>query len=297
MKFVLLSIVGLLALSAPANSQQGVPNIDDADGPVAHSHIRRQLSKSGKGAKSFHIPARGTAEATINGITGVASDQADTIFGTQWTVNTGTSADAYKEFDARNDPATAVPKGYLQYFYDEVIPNDGPVTPISSTEFRSFSYDIYPIECGAAENPAGSNSFGHSFFASIRFVHKLTADGGTCGFYDCSFDYELLPGVESGPEGQWTTITIGLDTLPWRVRAGGSGCSCPITAAVSINTALQNPTFPDMILGTGYGEIASLNMGAAVGGADYNLHGCFDNVVFNTSMWTKTFDFEPSNRK
>ncbi|KAL3799294.1 hypothetical protein HJC23_013019 [Cyclotella cryptica] len=261
MKFVLLSIVGLLALSAPANSQQGVPSIDDADGPVAHSHIRRQLSKSGKGAKSFHIPARGTAEATINGITGVASDQADTIFGTQWTVNTGTSADAYKEFDARNDPATAVvfqftenyhsigkgslcimnqcpdslvsptcdsQKGYLQYFYDEVIPNDGPVTPISSTEFRSFSYDIYPIECGAAENPAGSNSCGHSFFASIRFVHKLTADGGTCGFYDCSFDYELLPGVESGPEGQWTTITIGLDTLPWRVRAGAQVVVAPL---------------------------------------------------------------------
>ncbi|KAL7490316.1 hypothetical protein ACHAWX_000240, partial [Stephanocyclus meneghinianus] len=278
--------------------------------------------------------AIGSLKASENGIVGVSLDPLDNLIGAYWTVNIGTA----EEFNAVNNVTTAVSfkfgtgyhstgtgslcihnqcpnslvgcdsqKGYLQMYYDTVIEQTlksmsptSLVTAIPASDFKNFSYDIYPIDCGAS---AVTDGFcGHSFFASIRFVHNFTGNGGMCSFFDCSFDYEVP--TNAGPEGSWTTINIGESyklhhfhvsdgsTLPWRIREG-VGCSCPVTGILSINQALENPLFSNMIMGTGYGEIATISIGAADGGPDYNLHGCIDNTIFSTTKGTTSFDFEP----
>ena len=134
------------------------------------------------------------------------------------------------------------------------------VTPYKASSFKYFSYDTYPINCGDSEDACGNK-----FYANLRFVHKFVNDGVGCAFYDCTFDYEFPK--EDGPEGSWVTFKITGDTIPTNIREGsGLGCSCPIDDTdgneVSINEALEDEKFANMIFGTGtLGEIADINLG------------------------------------
>jgi hypothetical protein len=171
------------------------------------------------------------------------------------------------------------------------------ITPISATDFNYFSYDIYPIDCGTTESPAGFCA--DSFYVSVRFVDKFASLLGDCTFFGCSFDYRFND-AGLGPEGKWTTLKITKDTKPERIRKGdGVGCGCPLVASnstqlspgISIQEALGNPEFSNYIVGTGLGEIAAIN----VGYRDFELKGCVDNAVFSTTTGgNQVFDFEPS---
>ena len=200
----------------------------------------------------------------------------------------------------------------LQFFHDGLLANAAAnpvnpymwtsgITPISVTDFNYFSYDIYPIDCGTTETPAGFCA--DSFYASVRFVDKFATGLPDCTFFGCSFDY-LFDDAGLGPEGEWTTLKITKDTKPWRIRKGGGvGCGCPLVASnstqlspgISIQEALDDPTngaaFSAFIVGTGLGEIAAIN----VGYRDYELKGCVDNAVLSTATGgNQVFDFEPA---
>jgi hypothetical protein len=196
----------------------------------------------------------------------------------------------------------------LQFYHDGLLANAAAnpvnpymwtsgITPISATDFNYFSYDIYPIDCGTTETPAGFCA--DSFYVSVRFVDKFATGLPDCTFFGCSFDY-LFDDAGLGPEGEWTTLKITKDTKPWRIRKGdGVGCGCPLVTSgaelspgISIQQALDTvPAFANYIVGTGLGEIAAIN----VGYQDYLLKGCVDNAVLSTATGgNQVFDFEPS---
>jgi len=293
-------------------------------------HDRAMRSKSSKKVCIDYAEleeAKGSkAASSPTGIVGVAVNPEDSVIGTQWTANAGNypalynsatddKAVVYKlteDYHSTGKSALCInnqcpsqdicgsQKGYLQFYYDGVfanaaasLPYTGGITGISSSDFKYLSYDIFPIDCGAA----GVDDCGQAFYVAIRFVH----DFSSCGFFDCSFDYHM-PAGQKGPEDTWTTIRIDANSKPWRIRQSG-GCDCPFVSGksegevdgISINEALSSSdgeAFAGMILGTGYGEIASLSMGAEVGGDDSLLHGCFDNIIFSTESGSQVFDFE-----
>lgn len=162
-------------------------------------------------------------------------------------------------------------------------------------DLKSISVDYFPEDCGplSSGGPCGST------FVYINVY--INDKDGTCGFYECSFDYELPVG--QGPEGEWSTAEWNLDSIPWRIRGGtGAGCNCPFVASgevagISLRDALANDSGfnNDFVLGTGDGNLFVINMGAAQGADDSLVSIYYDNVVIQKrDESVEVWDFEPA---